>query len=255
MPHRLWLLFVVLLALVACQADNKPDSTATPEVTPVTPEATTAVIELVPLTPGLKVRDGLTVLTHSEGIREGTVYFFAEVRNDSGQFLSQIDALIYPLDADHLKLGQVSAAPLMTDIPPGQVFYAGTAFAAPETYADMQRWLWYTPAEQPTLRGRFGLPVTVETRRADENRIYMVSGTAQNDSGVDLYYPLIDVALIGPDDDLVGLAHAAVSTEREGVWPAGTPAQFTATFRFLAVPPEQVTDVRVLAAGYEAPGR
>lgn len=254
MHHRLWLLLVVLLALGACQGDDKPDSTATPEVTPVTPEATTAVIELVPLTPGLNLRDGLTVLAHSEGIREGTVYFFAEVRNDSGQFLSQVDALVYPLDADHLKLGQVSAAPLMTDIPPGQVFYVGTAFAAPQGYADMQRWLWYTPAEQPTLRGHFGLPVTVETSGADENGIYVVSGTAQNDSGADLYYPLVDVVLIGPDDDLVGLAHAAVSTEREGVWPAGTQARFTATFRFVTVSPDLVTGVRTLAAGYEAPG-
>jgi hypothetical protein len=254
MPGRLWLLFALLLALVACQGGDKPDSTATPEVTPVTPEATSAVIEPVPLTPGLKVRDGLTVLAHSEGVREGTVYFFAEVRNDSGQYLSQVDAIIYPLDADNLKLGQVSAAPLMTDIPPGQVFYAGATFTAPAAYADTQRWLWYTPARQPTLRGHFGLPVTVTTRGTDENGLYRVSGTAQNDSGVDLYYPLIDVALIGPDDNLVGVTHAAVSTEREGVWPAGTQAQFTATFRFLEVPPEQVTDVRALAVGYEAPG-
>ncbi len=254
MRHRLWLLLVVVLALGACQGDDTLTVTETPPVTPVTPEAVPAAIELVPLTPGLKQRDGLTVLAHSEGVREGMAYFFAEVRNDSGYYLSQVDALIYPLDANHFKLGQVSAAPLMTDIPPGQVFYVGATFAAPAAYADTQRWLWYTPAEQPTLRGHFGLPVVVETRGVDENGLYVVSGTAQNDSGVDLYYPLIDVALIGPDDNLVGVTHAAVSTEREGLWPAGTQARFTARFYFLPVLAEQVTGARALAAGYEAPG-
>ncbi len=254
MCHRLMVLLGVVLILVACQGEDRPAPTETPSNTPVPTEEEAASVELVPLTPGLKQRDGLTVLAHSEGVSGGTVYFFAEVRNDSGQYLSQIDALIYPLDADNLKLGQVSAAPLMTDIPPSQVFYVGAAFAAPEGYADTQRWLWYTPAEQPTLRGHFGLPVIIETRGVDENGLYVVSGTAQNDSGVDLYYPLVDVALIGPDDDLVGVTHAAVSTEREGVWPAGTTAHFTALFRFLVGSPEQVTDARALAAGYEAPG-
>lgn len=252
MRHRRLLLLVLVLVLAACQGDSKPAPPTTPPSTPVTPED--AGVELMPLTPGLKVREGLTVLAHNEGVQQDTAFFFAEVRNDSGQYLSQVDAVIYPLDANNLKLGQVSAAPLMTDIPPGQVFYVGAVFAPPADYTDSQRWLWYTPAERPTLRGHFDLPVTIEAQGSAENGLYVISGTAQNISDADLHYPLVDVALIGPDDDLVGLTHAAVITEREGVWPAGTAARFTATFPFVAVTPELITGARILAAGYEAPG-
>lgn len=254
MRHRLWLLLVLLLALVACQGDEKPAPPTTPPVTPSNPAEEAAGVELVPLTPGLKTRSGLTILAQRDGIQEGTAYFFAEVRNDSGQFLSSVDAVIYPLDKDNVKLDQVSAAPLLRDIPPGQTFYVGAAYTPPDGYVDSQRWLWYESAEQPTYRGHFGLPATIESKGIDPNGVYVVSGTAQNTTNADLYWPLVDVALIGPDDDLVGLAHAAVSTDREGVWPAGTVARFTATFRFVAVPPELVTEARVLAAGYEAPG-
>ena len=87
-----------------------------------------------------------------------------------------------------------------------------------------------------------------------ENGLYTVSGTAQNTTQDDLYFPVIDVALIGPDDDLVGLAHAVLFTGRDdGVWPAGAEAPFEAQFSFLSVGPELVSEVRISAVGYLVP--
>lgn len=249
------LLLILALTLAACGDDSPPPPT--PAASPASPDATAepqSAFELEPLVPGLRVRNGLTVLAHSEGVREGMGYFFAEVRNDSDQWLSQVDAVIYALDQGGLKLGEISANPLLTDIPPGQVFYAGQSFALPDGYADTQRWLWYTPAEKPSLQGVFNLPVSVTSQSVGESGLYTVSGIAQNTAGADLYFPVIDVVLIGPDDDLVGLAHAALLTGRDdGMWPAGVEAPFDAQFSFISVGPELVSEVRISAVGYLAP--
>jgi len=255
MRNWLPLLLILALTLAACGDDSTPSPV--PTGTPAGLEATAepqSAFELEPLVPGLRVRNGLTVLAHSEGVREGMGYFFAEMRNDSDRWLGQVDAVIYALDQDGLKLDEISANPLITDIPPGQVFYAGQSFPLPDGYADTQRWLWYTPADEPSLQGVFNLPASVISQSMGENGLYTVSGTAQNTAGADLYFPVIDVVLIGPDDDLVGLAHAALLTGRDdGMWPAGAEAPFEAQFPFISVGPELVSEVRISAVGYLAP--
>lgn len=254
---RNWLPLLLILALTLAACGDEPAPPPRPTDTPPGIDATGEpenAFELEPLVPGLRVRNGLTVLTHSEGVREGTGYFFAEVRNDSGQLLSQVDAVIYALDEDGLKLDEIAANPLLTDIPPGQVFYAGQSFAPPDGYADTQRWLWYTPADEPRLQGVFNLPASVTSQGTSESGLYTVSGTAQNTADADLYFPVIDVALIGADEDLVGLAHAVLVTGRDdGVWPAGAEASFEAQFSFISVGPELISGVRISAVGYLVP--
>ena len=44
----------------------------------------------------MNVQAGLTLVTYSVGVEEGTGYFFGEVRNDAGQSLRQIYATLYP---------------------------------------------------------------------------------------------------------------------------------------------------------------
>lgn len=254
---RNWLPLLLILALTLAACGDEPAPPPAPTDTPPAVDTTAepqSAFELEPLVPGLRVRNGLTVLAHSEGVREGTGYFFAEVRNDSDQWLSQVDAVIYALDQDGLKLDEISANPLLTDLPPGQVFYVGQSFPLPDGYADTQRWLWYTPTDEPRLQGVFNLPASVTSQSIGENGLYTVSGTAQNTTEDDLYFPVIDVALIGPDDDLVGLAHAVLFTGRDdGVWPAGAEAPFEAQFSFLSVGPELVSEVRISAVGYLVP--
>jgi len=255
MRNWLPLLLILALTLAACGDDSTPPPT--PTDTPAGLDATAepqSAFELESLVPGLHVRNGLTVLTHSEGVREGVGYFFAEVRNDSDQWLSQVDAVIYVLDQDGLKLDEISANPLITDIPPGQVFYAGQSFPLPDGYADTQRWLWYTPTDEPSLQGVFNLPASITSQSTSESGLYTVSGTAQNTANADLYFPVIDVALIGPDDNLVGLAHATLLTGRDdGLWPAGAEVPFEAQFPFISVGPELVSEVRISAVGYLVP--
>jgi hypothetical protein len=254
---RNWLPLLMLLALLlaACGDDSTPPPgpTNTPSVTEAADEPAEG-FELEPREPGLRARKGLTVLAYNEGVQENTGYFFAEVRNDSNQVLTHVDAVIYALDKDGFKLSEASANPLISDIPPGQVFYVGQSFALPDGYAASQHWLWYTPADEPRLQGVFNLPASVTSQSIDENGIYTVEGTARNTAAADLRFPVITVLLIGPDEALVGLAHAVVSTGRDdGVWPAGAEASFAVQFPFISVSPELLSGVRMLAAGYIVP--
>ena len=254
---RTWLPLLMILALMlaACGDDSAPPPgpTNTPSTTDATGEPAEG-FELEPREAGLRVRKGLTVLTYNEGTQDGTGYFFAEVRNDSGQVLSQVDAVIYALDKDGFKLSEASANPLITDIPPGQVFYVGQSFALPEGYAASQYWLWYNPAAEARLQGAFSLPASVTSQGANEDGLYTVRGTARNTATADLRFPVVDVILLGPDETLVGLAHAVVSTgSYDGAWPAGAEASFEVQFPFISVSPELISEVRVSAAGYIIP--
>jgi len=128
---RKWALpvLILLLVLAACSDDNTAPDTIQPTSTVPDAEATEEVLadgyELDPRTPGLKVRDGLTLLSTNEGAVDGTAYFFAEVRNDSGHYLSQVDAVIYSLDQNGLQIDEFSMGTLLTDIRPDRLFSSG----------------------------------------------------------------------------------------------------------------------------------
>ncbi len=263
---RRWVLLVGItlalsLALAACggdkdkQDDNQP---ATPETT-IAPEGDateepSSDVLAQPVEPGLQVRGGLTVLRQSEGVRQNTGYFYAEVRNDSESTLAQVDAVLYLLDAGHYPVGEATANPLLTDIPPGQTFYVGTTFNPPEGYVDSKRWIWYSPTEEPSLHGYFDLPAAVTSQAVVGEGHYAVHGTAENTSGVTLAFPVIDVVLIGPDDNLVGLDHAVIKLSApNGTWAPGEQADFEVIVGFIAVEPELVTGVLVKASGYAMP--
>lgn len=258
---RKWLMVVgVLLALVlmlaACGGDSKDDKPGGGDVPPgVDPDATEEVFEgydLLPIEPGLKMQSGLTMRTYSLGKLNDIVYFYGEVQNDTGQTLHQVESYLYLVDAENFRYEETTASSMLIDIPPGQVFYIGGDFTTSDAYADAQIWVRYETGEVLTgLQGYFNLPVTVDSRGPSEGIAYLVSGTAQNTSGQVLRYPVIDVALIGPDDNLVGLAHGTLATTTtDGTWPAGETAAWNAAFGFMSVPPESVVDVRVSVSGY-----
>ena len=200
------------------------------------------------------MRSGLTVVRRSEGVRDDTGYFYAEVRNDTEEYLEYVDTILYLLDAENYPLSEVDGNSLLTDIPPGQTFYVGTSFSAPEGFADSKRWIWYSTTEEPTLEGYFDLPATVETQNIVEGGYYAVRGTTENTSGVTLAFPVINVILIGPDDNLVGMDYAVVRLDApDGTWAPGEQAAFEVIVGFVAVEPELVTDVIVMASGYAVP--
>jgi len=215
-------------------------------------EVPTPESEFEPVNPGLVMRKGLTMLSQSEGVVNGTYYFYGEVRNDTTQYLTQVEVTIYPLDSLGYQIDTISASPLLTDIAPGQTFYVGRDFPVPSGFASTQRWIWFeTSIAEPKFTGYFDLPVTVDFQGTDPNATYVVRGTATNNTGKNLAFPVVDVMLTGPDGTFVGLTHAVVTTGHpNGLWPAGESATYQAVFRFVAVNPAEVAGVKVSATGY-----
>ena len=249
---------VLVLAVAACGGDDEQDDANPPDGgaptaegpdTDATEEANSP-LELVQREPGINVQSGLTLLTYSVGVEEGTAYFFGEVRNDTGESLRQVYATLYPLDDENYPLEQVQADSLLSDIPPGQTVYLSRTFPAGETIVDAQVWVRYESGD-PMLQGYFDLPGTVEANGSDPAAAYLVQGTAENTAGVDLTFPVVDVVLIGPDDNLIGMAHGVVTGGvQDGVWPAGESISFDARFDFVLGDIAQVREVRIAAAGY-----
>lgn len=249
------LILTLILALAACGGDDGDDDAPPASPAPTTdPDATEEVdegYEFVPLEPGLKLFSGLTMLNHMLGARDNTGYFYGEVRNDTGKMLRLVEGWIYTLDADGYELDAVRVETLLVDISPGTTFLIGTQFFVPEEYADAQVWVIYEEGDQQ-FEGYYDLPHTVTYHGPAEGVLYEARGTAENTSGVDLSFPVVDVALLGPDDTLVGLAHGVIATSAgNATWPAGETADWQAFFSFAAVDPDLITGVRVYISGYE----
>ncbi len=258
--RRNWALGLIILALAlsACGKDKKdnqpkatpagPDAESTPEVEPG--------YEIGVFEPVLKVRNGMTLLSQNDGVVEGTGFFYGEVRNDSGSYFGQVDAQLYLLSTDGVKIDEISVGPALTDIPVGQTFFVGGEFTVPARYANSQRWVWYDPTDKPSLTAFFGLPYTIEFQAKTEGVPFLVRGTATNNTAQTLLFPVIDVMLFSGDGKPVGLAHAVLHVSAyDGTWPAGETAPFEAAFGFVAVDPALVTQVKVSAVGYTMPGQ
>ncbi|MBN1678748.1 MAG: hypothetical protein JW966_00555 [Anaerolineae bacterium] len=263
MHKRTYLVLILLLALVlllaACGGgdDEKSDSDEAPDGDTAVdggppPEATEELGESIDFTaaePGLDLQSGLTEVLSAYGEQDGTAYFFAEIRNDTGLNLHEITSIVKALDDVFYPLTTVDANPLLVDVPPGQTFTLGVTYAAPEGYTDQSIWVVYT-TEEPTFEGYFDLPVTIDASGPQGERGYTVRGTVQNPTDIDLVFPVVDVMLIGPDDNLVGYVHAVVADK---MWPVGGSGTFEANVPFVAGSPERVVDVRVYATGYAMP--
>lgn len=249
----LWVMIPILvLALAACGKDKKN----TPKGNPTQPAAESTE----QLTPGytigtfqplLRARTGLTLVSSNDGVVNGTFFFYAECRNDTQNYFSQIDAHVYPLSAEGVQLDDMAVSPAVTDIPPGQSFFVGGSFPVPAKFAGSQRWVWFESAPKPSLDAHFNLPTTTTFQGASSGMAYLVRGTATNNSNKVLLFPVIDVMLFTADGKPVGLTHAVLHVSAaDGTWPAGETAQFEAAFGFVAVDASQVTQVKVSAVGY-----
>jgi hypothetical protein len=256
---RKWLLLFLVLGvfvglLVACGSKQNKALGSAEGLVPVPVAQATDVPPdsgFEPITPELVTRKGLTVLSQNEGTGNNRHYFYAEIRNDTNQYLSHIEAYIYPLDAYGYQLDTISASPLLTDIAPGQTFFVGREFRPPSGFVNTQRWIWFdTSTDQPRFKGYFNLPTTIRYRGVRWHMAYYVRGTATNNTGKNLVFPVVDVLLMSGNTP-VGLCHAVVKTSSaNGVWKPGEVVTYEAVFNYTAVTSGYITAAKVSATGY-----
>ena len=218
-----------------------------------TPEGTALFDEPITIStyePGTQVQSGLTLLSSNVGMRDGQAYFYAMVRNDSSNLISQVRVLLHALDDTNYVVAEYQELALVTDIPPGQVITVGGSYAVPEQAVESANFVLYE-TEAQAYQGFFDLPVTVTFQGAGEMAAYVVRGTVDNTAGQTLYFPVIDVLLLGPDDQPVGLAHGVVMSQPPAAaWGAGVSAEFEAAFDFTVLDAQMIREVQVLAVGY-----
>jgi hypothetical protein len=258
---RKWLLLFLVLgvavgALVACGSKKNKVQGSEEGLVPVSlaqaTEVPTPGSEFEPITPGLVMRKGLTMLAQNEGVVNDTYFFYGEVRNDTTQYLTQVEAYVYPLDSFGYQLDTISVSPLLTDIAPGETFYIGRDAPVPNGFVNTQRWVWFeTSADEPRFTGYFDLPTTIDFQGTEANAAYVVRGTATNNTGQTLIFPVVDVMLAEMGGEPVGLTHAVVTTSNpNGSWMAGEVATYEAVFRFVAADVTDIATVTVSATGY-----
>ncbi|HVO70257.1 MAG TPA: hypothetical protein VMT24_09435, partial [Aggregatilineaceae bacterium] len=150
------------------------------------------------------------------------------------------------------QLDTISVSPLLTNIAPGQVFYIGRSVPVPAGFANTQRWVWFeTSSDAPRFTGYFDLPTTIDFQGEEGQGVYVWRGTATNNTGQTLIFPVVDVLLAESGGEPVGLTHAVVTTSNpNGSWMAGEVATYEAVFRFVAADMSDVTQVTVSATGY-----
>lgn len=258
---RTWALvaiaLVLLLALAACDGgdsdDTPPDgATVTPIPTP-TAQADDGQ-DFTIYEPGFHPQAGL-IVEPFQGAQDGTGYFYARVRNDTAVPLDQVELTISLLDDSGYLQDRIYTRSLLgDDIPADFEFTIGSTFPLPEGFAGTDIWIRYEPATDAatTSQGFYDLPVTVAEQYPGDGEpyVYEVRGTVENNTGRELFTVPIDVVLIGPDEDIVGFEHGL--TEPGLILADGDSADFEARFRFVAVDPALISEVRVFAAGYAA---
>ena len=261
-----WALVMLLatglwIALAGCGGDSDESSgdeggdapaNLVPQAQP-TPEGTEVFEEPISIAnyePGTQVQTGLTLVSSTGGKSDGTAYFYAVLRNDSGGMLAKVNVLMYSLDEMNYSVAESQATSLLTDIPPGQEFFVGGSYPVPERAVDSAEFVLFDTGE-PSYQGVFDLPVTVTYAGAGETGPYLVRGTVENTSGQALLFPVVSVLLVGPDEQSVGLSYAVMTSLAPGsAWEPGVSAEFEAGFDFTALDPQMVREARVLAVGY-----
>lgn len=250
---------VLVLLAAACGSDNDdasddadapaytvPQAIPTPEGTPPPDES----IVISSYTPGSRVQTGLAVEASYSGQRNGRAFYYAILRNESGDSIAAVRALLYALDDENYVIAEHEATSLLADIPPGQTFFIGGSYPVSDLYTASADWVLYDTGE-PRFEGYFDLPVTITYQGIGDNQPYLVRGTVENTSGQTLQFPVVDALLIGPDGQPAGLAHGRLTSLAPGdAWAPGVVADFEAAFDFTAFEPPAITDARVQVSGY-----
>jgi len=255
----IWLL-VLVLVLVACESgdDESADDDDPAGDAPVAESSAEATEDPFPIgqtmNPGIRTVGDLTVVnTNTFSSPRDNGYLVAEVRNDGDAPIPNIQVVASLLDDQSRERATVDTFSPMQNIPPGTIIPIVIKFTTPEDYGeDFLMIVSEADFANPTYTGEFDLPFTVDPIQSADVPL-TVTGTITNDRGVDLFQPVVAVALYDGNDTLIGVEYGGVSGLVDQVrFAAGTEATFSANFSY--IPTTDIARTQVYAVAYRIQG-
>ncbi len=252
------LLMLLAMLLTACGGDDKKDDDGdsnnnnVSQQTPVGTEVVLGDAEIsgFPMTRLVRAAEDLTLVSYTVVEKDGYLYPMYLVRNDTGEMIENVSAIITFLDAENLRITDASIVSSYVNIPPDNLVPVMAIYPVPVDYDGLATLIvrsgeltfdGYEPYFDATVNAEL-LPDTGEVR-----------GTALNTSGVALVQPVATFVLSDAEGNLISLVQVVpTGLDEHGYWQPDTALEFTGTIQAYAGDSlANVAKTELIVAGYE----
>jgi hypothetical protein len=258
------LLLILTLFLASCggngddndDGDSGDNSNTTNQQTPVAEGTEISVlppdseISGFPQPRIIRASQNLTLLSYTVVQTENALYPMFLVRNDTGEMIEDVAALVVLLDEDDLRLTDYRLTSGFINIPPDQIVPLVGNYPIPIDYDGLAtRIIRSGKVPFDGYISYFGAAVTAELQPDTA----LVQGTALNNSDKALVQPVAAFVLTDADGNLISVVAALVDgLDAEGKWQPGATLNLTGTVTaYSGDSLANVAQTQLIVVGYE----
>lgn len=253
------LLVLLAMLLTACGGgDDKDDNGGDNDGSQQTPAANgtevaflgEAEISGFPMTRIIRAVQDLTLVSYTVVEKDGFLYPMYLVRNDTGETIENVSAIITFLDDENLRLTDASVVSSYVNIPPDKLVPIMGIYSVPVDYDGLATLI--VRSGELTFDGYapyFDAAVTTEPL-SDTGE---VRGTATNNSGIALVQPVATFVLSDAEGNLISLVQVSpTGLDEHGYWQPGAALELSGTVQVFAGDSlANVAQIDLIVAGYE----
>lgn len=198
----------------------------------------------------IRASQNLTLLSHAVVQTENALHPMFLVRNDTGEMIEDVAALIMLLDENDLRLTDYRLPSGFINIPPDQIVPLVGNYPIPLDYDGLAtRIIRSGKVPFDGYISYFDATVTAELQPDTA----LVQGTAVNNSGKALVQPVASFVLTDADGNLISVVAASIDgLDAEGKWQPGATLNLTGIVTAYAGDSlANVTQTQLIVVGYE----